>query len=237
MNLQTLNETSGLDVSDQSDPDVLIDWMLRRFADRRMCLTSAFGMEGCALIDMIAARAERFTVIYLDTHFFFSQTHELIDKLKERYAHLEFVNKGTDLTPQEQAKRCGDELWKRDPDMCCQMRKVQPMIEAVRSYDVWVTGLRRSQSPHRANMQVVEWEWKYDLLKVNPLARWERKDVWEYIQKHQVPYNVLHEQGYPSVGCTHCTKPVPGSKVTDYSRSGRWEGQTKTECGLHGDGI
>ncbi|MFQ5491860.1 MAG: phosphoadenosine phosphosulfate reductase family protein [Phycisphaerae bacterium] len=84
---------------------------------------------------------------------------------------------------------------------------------------------------------MVEWEWKYDLLKINPLARWERRDVWDYIQAHQVPYNRLHEQGYPSVGCTHCTQQVPGAKVTDYSRSGRWAGQTKSECGLHGYGI
>ncbi|MCH7994466.1 MAG: phosphoadenosine phosphosulfate reductase family protein [Planctomycetes bacterium] len=104
--------------------------------------------------------------------------------------------------------------------------------------DVWITGLRRSQSVARANLRMIEWEWRYQALKISPLAKWERPEIVEYIKKHNVPYNVLHEQGYPTVGCTHCTKPVPGSTLGDYSRAGRWSDSEKTECGLHGgEGI
>jgi phosphoadenosine phosphosulfate reductase len=111
------------------------------------------------------------------------------------------------------------------------------MERALQGVDVWFTGLRRSQSSAREKIQVVEWDWKYQLIKVSPLAGWERKDVWDYIRRHQVPYNPLHEAGYPSIGCTHCTVPVPGAGVEDYSRDGRWPGKPKTACGLHGDAI
>jgi phosphoadenosine phosphosulfate reductase len=108
------------------------------------------------------------------------------------------------------------------------------MTAAMAEVDVWITGLMRAQSVTRANLQLMEWDWKYQLLKFNPLFRWDRPRIWEYIQKHDVPYNALHEQGYPTVGCTHCTKAVEGSKPGEYSRSGRWAGTDKTECGLHG---
>ncbi len=236
-------ETEALDtrhppkVSEDSPPGAVVDWALGRFADRRMILTTAFGMEGCALIDMLAARAGRFTVVYMDTGFFFPETLELLDRLAERYGHLEFVNRGTKLTPEDQARRHGDRLWERDPDLCCRLRKVEPLAEVLTGVDVWMTGLRRTQSAERRALRVAEWDWQYDVLKVNALANWERKDVWEYIQAHDVPYNQLHERGYPSIGCTHCTAPVPGSSVTEYSRAGRWAGRSKSECGLHGYGI
>ena len=237
MGVTQIGAKPAVKVSEQSDPGVLVDWMLGRFADRRMIITSAFGMEGCTLIDLIAARAPVFTVAYLDTGSFFPETLDLLARLRERYPHLDFVNRGTTLTFEEQAASFGDELWKRDPDLCCRLRKVEPMAEIMKDVDVWVTGLRRSQSARRAHIRVAEWDFKYDVLRVSPLAGWERKDVWAYVQKHDVPYNVLHERGYPSVGCTHCTRAVPGSTVGDYSRAGRWQGRSKTECGLHGEGI
>ena len=237
MELQQLEIKPDLGVTDRSDPGELVDWMLARFAERPKVMTSAFGMEGCALIDIIAERAERFTVVYLDTHFMFPQTHDLIGRLKDRYTHFDFVNRGTALTPEQQAQEYGDELWRHDPNLCCRIRKVDPLAEVMKNVDVWVTALRRSQSPDRARLQVAEWDWQCDVLKVNPLARWERKDVWEYVQAHDVPHNVLHQRGYPSIGCTHCTLPVAGATVTDYTRDGRWAGRSKSECGLHGYGI
>ena len=112
------------------------------------------------------------------------------------------------------------------------------MLEVMTETDVWITGLRRSQSVTRANLRLVEWDWRYQVLKVSPLVKWEREKIWEYIQKHDVPYNKLHEQGFPSVGCTHCTKRVEGSSIGEYSRKGRWASMEKTECGLHGgEGI
>ena len=237
MQLNVLERADRLRVSEGSAPGELIDWMLARFADRRMLATTALGMEGCALIDMIARHAAHFTVAYIDTGFLFPETLELRDRLAERYPHVDFVAHYPAPTPEQQAAKHGDRLWKRDPDACCRMRKVIPMAGVLEGIDVWVTGLRRTQSSTRAGLKAVEWNWQYEVLKINPLANLERKDVWEYVQAHDVPYNVLHEQGYPSVGCTHCTAPVSGSDMTSYTRDGRWNGREKTECGLHGEGI
>lgn len=222
--------------ADSPAPD-LVAWSLERFGPERLAITTSFGMEGCALIHMYAVHKVRLTVIYLDTMFFFPETYALRDRLAERYPHLTFVNRGTSLTPEEQARLYGDELWKRDPDLCCRLRKVDPMAEALRGADVWVTALRRSQSATRASLRTLEWDWKYQILKLCPLVQWERARIWEYIRENDVPYNELHERGYPTIGCTHCTVPVPGSTPADYTRAGRWKDTEKTECGLHGDGI
>lgn len=224
-------------VSEDSSPAELIEWMLRRFGGQRVVMTTAFGMEGCALIDMIAERADRFKVVYIDTDFFFAETLALRDRLAERYPHVEFVRHATPLTPEAQAERFGAELWKHDPDLCCRIRKVDPMREVMQDVDVWVTGLRRSQSAARASVRAVMWDWQYEVLKISPLASWDRVTVWQYVQDHNVPYNPLHERGYPSVGCTHCTRAVKGAAVDSYSREGRWNGKRKLECGLHGEGI
>jgi phosphoadenosine phosphosulfate reductase len=225
-------------INEDSPTGELIAWTLERFANQRIAITTSFGMEGCALIDMCAQRGKPLTVIYLDTMFFFPETYKLRDRFIARYPNLDFVNRGTKLTPEDQVVKYGDELWKRDSDLCCKLRKVDPMHDAMGEVDVWITGLRRSQSITRANLRVIDWDWRYQVLKVSPLAKWERPQIWEYIQKHDVPYNELHEKGYPTVGCTHCTVPVPGSSLGDYSRAGRWSDVEKTECGLHGgEGI
>ena len=221
-------------ISENSPVDRIIAWTLNRFASQRLIMTTSFGMEGCALIDMFARHDVPLTVVYLDTMFFFKETYELRDRMVDRYPHMKFVNRGTSLTPEDQALQYGDELWKRDPDLCCKLRKVDPMVEVMKDVDVWITALRRSQSATRRNLQLIEWDWKYQLLKVSPLLKWDRPQVWEYIQQNEVPYNRLHEQGYPTVGCTHCTVAVPGSKPGEYTRAGRWANTEKTECGLHG---
>jgi phosphoadenosine phosphosulfate reductase len=225
-------------ISENSPAEDIVDWALERFAHQRLVMTTQFGMEGCALIDMCGLTGRHLTVVYLDTMFFFAETYALRDRLIERYPNISFINGGTTLTPEEQEKKYGPELWKTDPDQCCRLRKVDPMREVMSQVDVWLTALRRSQSAARANIQVIEWDWRFQVLKVNPFASWSRQQVWDYVQEHNVPYNPLHEQGYPSLGCTHCTKRVEGASVTDYSRAGRWAGMEKTECGLHGgEGI
>ncbi len=134
------------------------------------------------------------------------------------------------LSPAEQATQFGEALWLRDPDQCCSLRKVEPLTRILAKYAAWITGIRRDQSPTRANAGVVEWDAKFGLVKFNPLATWSWEQVWEYIRTNDVPYNALHDQHFPSIGCTHCTAPVmPG----DDPRSGRWKSSTKTECGLH----
>lgn len=221
-------------ISEDTPTERFIEWSLDRFAGQRLMMTSSFGMEGCALVDMYHKFGKPLTVVYLDTMFFFPETYKLRDQLAERYPNFQFVNGGTTLTPEQQAREYGDELWKYNPTQCCKIRKVDPMFTVMADVDVWITGLRRGQSATRANIQMIEWDWKYHVLKLSPLAKWDRGQIWEYIQANNVPYNELHEQGYPTVGCTHCTTTVPGSKPWDYSRDGRWAGKGKTECGLHG---
>jgi phosphoadenosine phosphosulfate reductase len=190
-------------------------------------------MEGCALIDMVGAHLVPVRVIYLDTMFLFGETYALRDRMAARYPHLRFEGHGTTLTPEAQAERYGPELWHRDPDRCCAIRKVEPMEQALAGVDVWLTGLTRSQSAERSALRVIEWDWKYELLKLSPLATWDRARVWDYVRSHDVPYNELHDRGYPSIGCEPCTRAV---KPGEHPRAGRWwwerDGARK-ECGLH----
>lgn len=201
-------------VGEHSSAQEIVSWAVERFAHQRMLTTTQFGMEGCVLLDMIARCGRPFTAIYLDTMFFFKETYELRDRLAARYPNITIRNAGTTLTPEQQAQQYGDELWKTNPDLCCKLRKVDPMVDAMKECDVWFTALRRSQSATRANLKTIDWDWKYQVLKLNPLASWEREQVWDYVQEHDVPFNALHLQEYPTVGCTHCTKPVPGSSPT-----------------------
>jgi len=223
-------------IAEDADTLEFVAWTLERFAGRAMVLTTQFGMEGCALIDMYAAHRRPLTVVYLDTMFLFPETYALRDRMVARYPHVRFENRGTRLTPQAQEWAHGPTLWRRDPDRCCRIRKVDPMRQALAGVEVWITGLTRHQSDTRTALPLIGWDWQFGLLKVSPLARWDRARVWQYVQEHAVPHNPLHLQGYPSIGCTHCTRPVPGADITQYSRSGRWEAQGKVECGLHSHG-
>jgi phosphoadenosine phosphosulfate reductase len=179
---------------------------------------------------------EPLTVACIDTDFFFPETLELRDRLVEKYqGPIDFVTWKTSVTPEQQADQYGAELWKSNKDLCCNIRKVQPMVENIKPYKVWITGLRRTQTEHRAQQPVISFDWRYHVHKFCPLVSWTRADVWKYVQEHDVPFNPLHLQNYPSIGCTHCTKKVLGSTPEDDARDGRWEGNEKTECGLHYD--
>jgi phosphoadenosine phosphosulfate reductase len=226
---------STVDRIDESTPtDQFIAWTVERFRHRRVVITTSFGMEGCALIDMFAAQGAAPTVVYLDTMFFFPETYALRDRMVRRYPLITFVTRGTSLTPETQAARHGPELWRRDPDLCCWLRKVEPMGQALAGADAWVTAITRSQADSRKNTPLVAWDWQYQVVKISPLVKWDRARTWDYVRQHDVPYNELHERGYPTIGCTHCTVPVPGSSPGEYSRAGRWAESEKTECGLHG---
>jgi len=223
-----------VDIDDSTTAEQFIGWTIERFRNRRMVITTSFGMEGCALIDMYAQQGASVTVVYIDTGFFFPETYALRDRMVSRYPMNTFVNSGTWLTPAAQDDRYGAELWRRDPDRCCALRRVEPFQRALVGTDVWITAITRTQGSTRTDTPLVSWDWKYQVLKVCPLANWDRSRVWEYVKRHRVPYNELHERGYPSIGCTYCTTPVPGSSPGEYSRAGRWAGTEKTECGLHG---
>ena len=141
-----------------------------------------------------------------------------------------WVRRFHNLTLEEQAAEYGDELWNSDPDTCCGLRKVEPMRRALASVDCWVAGVRRGDSSSRSKTPKFAWDKKFNLWKLNPIADWSERDVWNYIREHHLPYNPLHDQGYPSIGCTHCTQPVgPGGSPRD----GRWAGVAKTECGIN----
>jgi phosphoadenosine phosphosulfate reductase len=181
---------------------------------------------------MIQKINPRTPLFYLDTDFLFPETYAVRDRIIEKYGLLpsQIIQVKSLLTPEGQAAQYGDALWLRDPDQCCNVRKVQPLTRILGGYSAWVTGIRRDQGPNRANAGLVEWDHKFALVKFNPLAQWRAEDVWTYIRVHEVPYNALHDRNYPSIGCTHCTAPVrPGEDA----RSGRWKNFGKTECGLH----
>jgi phosphoadenosine phosphosulfate reductase len=134
------------------------------------------------------------------------------------------------LSPEEQERTHGSALWTRDPDRCCNLRKVEPLRRKLGELSAWITSIRRDQTSVRSNAHRVEWDAKFGLVKINPMVDWTSKQVWRYIHDHDVPYNELHNQDYPSIGCTQCTRAVrPGEDP----RAGRWPGFAKTECGLH----
>jgi phosphoadenosine phosphosulfate reductase len=208
-------------------PEATLQWMVEQFHPS-LYVACSFQQEESVMLDMLHRIEPEARIFYLDTDVLFKETYETRDRLAERYG-FEF-ERYHNLTLAEQAELHGDELWKRAPDQCCSIRKVEPLKRALSSVDAWITGVRRDQAPTRANTKKLEWDAKFGLVKANPLADWTLKDVWGYIHANDVPYNPLHDQNYPSIGCTHCTRPVmPGEDP----RAGRWAGQDKVECGLH----
>jgi phosphoadenosine phosphosulfate reductase len=191
---------------------------------------SSFGAEDMVLLDMLMQINKEASVFYIDMNCLFKETYELIDKAIARYGIPNLMRVEPELTFAQQAEKYGDELWLRDPDLCTNLRKVQPLIKTLAKFDGWITGIRRDQTPMRAHAETFAIDTKFGLVKVNPLAYWTSEQVWDYIRKNNVLYNPLHDQGYPSIGCSRCTKPV---KPGDDPRSGRWPGFDKTECGLH----
>jgi len=209
----------------------LVDFGLQRFSPR-IAIASSFGAEDVVLIDLAAQIRPDFRVFTLDTDFLFPETYALIDDLEHRL-HIKVERTRPRLTPEEQAQEFGAALWSREPDQCCNIRKVEPLTKKLGDLDAWITGIRRDQAPTRANARKLDWDAKFGLVKINPLADWTWEQVWDYIRSHQVPYNPLHDQSYPSIGCTYCTRPV---QAGEDPRAGRWTGFQKTECGLHAKG-
>lgn len=192
----------------------------------------SFGAEGMVLLDMIYKVNKQAKVIFLDTDLHFKETYELIDQIRTKYPELDIQMVKPALSVEEQKKQYGDALWKRNPALCCHMRKVEPLAGELSGVDAWITGLRREQSPTRSHYQFVNKDEKFKKIKVCPLVDWKWSEIWMYINAFNLPYNKLHDQGYPSIGCEKCTFPVSSG---EHARSGRWAGSGKTECGLHQD--
>jgi len=212
-----------------STPQEILRWASATYQPGLALACSFGGPSGMVLLDMMMQVDRTVEVFYLDTDFLFPETYKLRDIAAAKY-QFEPVGYMSLLTPTEQAAKHGEALWARDPDLCCELRKVEPNKRALEGKRAWISGIRRDQSKTRAEIPLVEWDGKFGLVKVNALASWTESQVWTYILDNGVPYNELHDRSYPSIGCTHCTKPVaPG----DDPRSGRWQGFDKTECGLH----
>jgi phosphoadenosine phosphosulfate reductase len=206
----------------------ILQWAATRFAPRLTFATS-LGIEDCVVTDLIARAGLPVQLFTLDTGLLFPETYALWKELEERYrVSIQAVK--PEFTVDEQAQREGASLWEREPDRCCELRKMEPLRRTLAHYDAWITAIRRDQTPERANAPVVGWDARFGLVKINPLVRWTFPEVRAYAAEHRVPYNPLHDRDYPSIGCTPCTSPVrPGEDP----RSGRWRGKEKIECGLH----
>jgi phosphoadenosine phosphosulfate reductase len=203
--------------------EVLVALVLERFHPR-VALACSFQKEETVLLDMLFTLEPRARVFALDTHVLFPETYALWRQLEKRYGTTIEVFEGPSLG--RQAAAHGEALWERNPDLCCAIRKVEPLGRALAGIDCWITGMRRDQAPTRAGAPKLGWDEAHELWKANPLADWTDEDCWTYVRERDLPVNPLHEQGYASIGCTHCTRPGAG-------RDGRWSGQGKIECGLH----
>jgi phosphoadenylyl-sulfate reductase (thioredoxin) len=219
--------TAARELEGRSPADIL-RWASQRHGDK-LTFATGFGAEGCVIIDLIARNELPIDVFTLDTGLLFPETYELWHKLEARYGITIRAVRPVH-TVDDQAEAHGGRLWERDPDRCCELRKIIPLRNALAGFDAWITAIRRDQTAERAGARIVEHDRKFNLVKVNPLVAWTHDDVWGHLYAHDVPYNALHDRGYPSIGCHPCTAAVlPGEDA----RAGRWRGRSKKECGLH----
>lgn len=209
-------------------PNYILQWAFRMFGNG-MVLGTGFGPSGVFLIHRIVEVGFTTPVFFLDTHLHFDETYALKEEIEKRF-NIEIEAVPPSLGLDEQVAKYGSELWKRDPDQCCYLRKVRPLHEYLSDKTAWISGIRRSQGNLRSQADMFEWDAKNEVVKINPLIFWTADQIWDHIHTHNLPYNPLHDEGYPSIGCIPCT-----SKVTenDPERAGRWKDMDKTECGIH----
>ncbi len=227
-------EARTLEAQFENSPTAeILRWAWERFGPRAAIGTS---FQGAGLVLMHLAKTHGFglPVFTLDTGLLFAETLQLKRDL-ERFFGYKIEALQPDLTVAQQAAVHGDELWKRDPDLCCTLRKVLPLQGKLADLDCWITGLRRDQSETRASTHIVELyalegAGKREMVKLNPMAHWSRDAVWKYLREHQIPYNPLHDRGYRSIGCAPCTS---AAGTGEQERAGRWLGFKKAECGIH----
>jgi phosphoadenosine phosphosulfate reductase len=212
----------------EASPEAILRWAVDAFHPR-LTMATAFGAEGCCLIHMLAEIEPRVRLFNLDTGYQFPETLALRERIRQRYGiEVEFIR--PEQTVEEYEAEHGGPLYRIRPDQCCHDRKLLPLRRAVVGYDAWVSAIRRDQTNDRSAAGVVQWDAKFNLVKINPLLSWTRKDVWTFVLNNDVPYNPLHDLGYPSIGCWPCTRPVGEGED---ERAGRWAGTAKKECGLH----
>lgn len=211
-----------------SGPDRILEWVMDRYGNDAV-LSSGFGASGMVLMHQLSLVRPGSIAFYLDTDLLFKETYELIDRIEERM-DLQLIRVRTPVSLDEQAREYGERLWKSRPDMCCHIRKVLPLRSFLEDKRAWITGIRRDQSESRRDTPHFQWEEEFEVLKVNPVATWSEEEIWSYIHINELPYNELHDKGYPSIGCWPCTRAVRDGEDL---RAGRWDGMAKTECGIH----
>ncbi|MFI9644971.1 phosphoadenylyl-sulfate reductase [Streptomyces sp. NPDC052040] len=224
--LKALAERAGHDLEDATAQEIL-RWAAAAFGSR-FCVTSS--MEDAVVAHLASRAMPGVDVVFLDTGYHFPETLGTRDAV-EAVMDVNVITLTPRRTVAEQDAEHGPRLHDRDPDLCCALRKVQPLEEGLRDYDAWATGLRRDESPTRADTPVVGWDEKRRKVKISPIARWTQDDVDAYTAEHGVLSNPLLTDGYASVGCAPCTRRVLAGED---ARAGRWAGRAKTECGLHG---
>ena len=206
----------------------LLAWAAETFGTG-LSIGTGFGASGVVLMDLALRTNPDVDIFYIDTGYFFPETLDLIQRLENHYQrNLRRV--ATDVTIAQQEKRYGPALYANDPNLCCQLRKVGPIKKALADSTAWATALRHDQSSTRKEVPMVQWNERYNVVKIAPLAHWTEADIWQHIHENNLPYNTLHDQNYPSIGCWPCTQAVHEG---DDLRAGRWAGFEKKECGLH----
>ena len=214
---------------EDAPPEMIIRWAARTFGSR-FAITSS--MADAVLIDLVAREAPGTDVIFLDTGYHFTETITMRDAVAATYrGRINLVTVEPEQTVPEQDAEHGKDLFGRNPDRCCFLRKVLPLDRALAGYDAWGSGLRRDDSFARSRTPVVDWDRRNGMVKVNPIARWTQSDVDEYVERHRILTNPLLDNGFASVGCFPCTRPVSGEAAD--ARAGRWNGRDKSECGIH----
>jgi phosphoadenosine phosphosulfate reductase len=212
-----------------ASPEEIITWGVERYAPY-LTMATAFGPEGCVILSMLARIAPDTYVFNLETGYQFQETLDLRDRIVEKYG-IEVDLLQPDLSVSEYEALHGGPLYRTNPNQCCFDRKIQTLQRASEVMHAWMSGIRRDQSSDRAQAAIVGWDKKFGLVKISPLANWTKKDVWQRIADEGIPYNPLHDKGYPSIGCWPCTRAVESGETDE--RAGRWSGMRKTECGLH----
>lgn len=219
------------DELEQLSAEDFLLWAAEEFGDQ-VCLTCSWQKQSSVLVHMISSLGLKPPVVELDTHLFFRESYDTRQRLIDKYGIT--LIQPTIPTIAEQHRAEGPNLWETDPDRCCHIRKVEPMLRALEPFGAWISGIRRDQSPSRAGITKAQWSDRYHLWKLHPLADWDDKRVWSYIVANDVPYNPLHDVGYRSIGCIPCTRPIG---TDEEERAGRWAGSDKLECGLHLESI
>jgi phosphoadenosine phosphosulfate reductase len=228
--LRVLAEQGAAELGPDASAEQVLGWTADTFGDR---FVVASNMQDAVLVHLAARARPGVDVLFLETGYHFPETIGTRDAVAATY-DVRIVDALPEHTVAEQDSLLGKDLFARDPNRCCALRKVVPLTRTLAGYDAWVTGVRRVEAPTRANTPLVTWDEKFGLVKVNPLAAWSDEDMDRYIAEHAILVNPLVGAGYPSIGCAPCTaRPAPGADP----RSGRWAGTAKIECGLHPGGA